>query len=76
MNSERIEKIAQHLFAENRKRAKFEWLKDDLAPTSLEEAYAVQTRIHSIWESDGVGSIGGWKIAITSPAMQQLCGIE
>jgi 2-keto-4-pentenoate hydratase len=76
LNSERIEKIAQHLFAENRKRAKFEWLKDDLAPTSLEEAYAVQTRLHSIWESEGVGSIGGWKIAITSPAMQQLCGID
>ena len=64
MNSERIEKIAHYLFSENQKRAKFKWLKGDLAPTSLEEAYAVQTRLHSIWESEGVGSIGGWKIAI------------
>ena len=76
MNKDRIELIARHLFEENQRRAQFAWLKDNLAPASLDEAYAAQTRLHEIWEEEGIGVIGGWKIAITSPAMQELCGIN
>ena len=76
MNDSRPAQIARHLFEANAARAPFVWLTGDLKPTSLAEAYKAQSALLDMWEKADVGRIAGWKIALTSPAMQELCGID
>jgi 2-keto-4-pentenoate hydratase len=50
-------------------------LRGDLAPQTLENAIAVQEAF--ITQSENAGRrIGGWKIALTTPVMQALVGID
>ncbi len=70
------ERIAAHLFQANAAGARFEWLTGDLRPTDLNAAYAAQSALLDRWVAAGKGRIGGWKIALTSAAMQELCGID
>ncbi len=72
----RAERIAERLFRENVDRAPFRWLEGDDRPGDLDEAYAAQSALIRLWETRGVGNVGGWKIALTSAAMQELCGID
>lgn len=76
MNEERIARIAEHMYAANAARAPFEWLSGDLQPASLTEAYAAQSALHDLWRERDGRQLIGWKIAVTSKAMQELCGIE
>ncbi len=76
MTDDRIRRIAQRLFDARNARAPFEWLTGALRPASLEEAYAAQSALHDLWRAAGQGEIAGWKIAVTSKAMQELCGID
>jgi 2-keto-4-pentenoate hydratase len=71
-----IERIARHLFDANQARLPFEWLTGDLLPKDLTAAYAVQSALIDLWESEGVGRVAGWKIALTSTAMQELLGVD
>jgi len=72
----RAERIADHIFEAHRRRARFERLRGDLAPASLEEAYAVQDAVHRRFAAAGWGALGGHKIALTSRAVQELCGVD
>ena len=72
----KIGRIARHIHQAHRERARFERLQGDLAPASLEEAYAVQDEVHQVFEAAGWGALGGHKIALTSKAVQELCGID
>ncbi len=76
MNQERADRIARHLFEANAARAPFEWLTGDLKPVSLGEAYAAQTALIDLWRETDHGRIAGWKIALTSKAMQEMCGVD
>jgi 2-keto-4-pentenoate hydratase len=38
-------------------------------------AYAVQDRLLARW-GQGLGPIGGWKVGLTTPRMQALCGVS
>jgi len=74
--TDRVARVARRLFVENRDRKPFQWLSGEDMPADLDEAYAIQSALHGLWSKEGVGALGGWKIAITSKAMQELCGID
>lgn len=67
---------AQALFDARRRGDDFKWLQGDLRPKTMVDAYAAQSALLALWEKAGDGQIAGWKIAITSKAMQALCGID
>ena len=72
----RAERIAEHIFAAHQRRARFERLRGELAPASLDEAYVVQDAVHRRFAEAGWGPLGGHKIALTSRAVQELCGVD
>src|SRR5262252_94069 len=47
----------------------------ELYPASLEEADAIQRAFHDIERTSGRGVIAGYKIGLTTPVMQKLCGV-
>jgi 2-oxo-3-hexenedioate decarboxylase/2-keto-4-pentenoate hydratase len=59
-----------------RNRRPVEVLPAELYPASLEEAYAVRRAFQAIEEGRGRGPIAGYKIGLTTPVMQKLCGID
>ena len=71
-----IADTAQALFDGRRANEDFKWLTDTDRPETLADAYSAQSALLKLWDEAGDGKIGGWKIAITSKAMQGLCGID
>ena len=77
MDQERIERIARRLFEAIRKGETYRPLRGEDAPGSLEAAYRVQDALHRLRETEGgMGPLGGHKIALTSRAVQELCGVD
>jgi 2-keto-4-pentenoate hydratase len=72
----RVARIADHIFEAHARRARFERLRGELAPASLAEAYEVQDEVHRRFGAAGWGELGGHKIALTSRAIQELCGVD
>ncbi len=66
---------ARHLHEVYRRRAKLEPLPSDLRPDDLAEAYAMQEQLQALFTADR-GAVAGYKIAITTPVMQQLMGMD
>src|SRR5437667_5408698 len=58
-----------------RSRRPIEILPAELYPGSLDEAYAIQRAFQEIEEASGRGAIAGYKIGLTTPVMQKLCGV-
>ncbi|MEQ8707906.1 MAG: fumarylacetoacetate hydrolase family protein [Rhodospirillales bacterium] len=75
MTTKRIEKIARHIESEHRAKRRFKRLTGDLAPRSLDECYAIQNRLAAAF-LDEDGPVTGYKIALTSPAVQKLCNVD
>ena len=69
-------RIAAHIFDAHRRKERFQRLRGDLAPASLDEAYVVQDEVHRLFRDAGWGELGGHKIALTSHAVQELCGVD
>jgi len=65
--------IAEGLFEEHRQRKPFRPLPEK---GSLEEAYAIQEKLQALYVAGGYGDIVGYKIALTSPAMQAFVGLD
>ena len=57
-------------------RRRIDVLPPDLRPADLDEAYRIRHAFQQIEEKEGRGAIAGYKIAITTPVMQQLCGLD
>jgi 2-keto-4-pentenoate hydratase len=77
MNPQEIQRIAKSIFEANRAREKFRRLRGADAPGSMEDAYRIQERVHHLFEEEGgFGPLGGHKIALTSRAVQELCGVD
>ena len=77
MNQERVASIARRIFEANRARERFRPLRGEDAPGSLEDAYLIQDEVHRLFETEaGMGALGGHKIALTSRAVQELCGVD
>jgi len=73
---DRIPAAAQALFDGARQRAKLTGLPPDLEPADMAEAYAAQAVLQRLWQEAGAGAVAGWKVALTSPVMQQLVGVS
>jgi 2-keto-4-pentenoate hydratase len=67
---------AERIVALFRERKQTDVLPRDLYPADLDEAYRVRAAFQAIEETGGRGAIAGWKIAITTKVMQELCGID
>jgi 2-keto-4-pentenoate hydratase len=72
----KIARIARHIFEGHERRRQFERLRGELAPASLDEAYDVQDEVHRLFREAGWGELAGHKIALTSQAVQELCGVD
>jgi 2-keto-4-pentenoate hydratase len=69
-------RIAARIFEAHRRKERFQRLRGEHAPASLDEAYAVQDEVHRLFRAAGWGELGGHKIALTSKAVQELCGVD
>jgi 2-keto-4-pentenoate hydratase len=58
------------------KRSRYRPLDAALRTGALEDAYRIQDALHGIMAKAGRGDIAGWKIALTSKAMQQMTGVD
>ncbi len=45
-------------------------------PVDLDEAYRVRAEFEAIERQRGRGAVAGYKIGLTTPIMQQLCGVD
>jgi 2-oxo-3-hexenedioate decarboxylase/2-keto-4-pentenoate hydratase len=59
-----------------RRRQHIEILPAELYPQDLDEAYAIRRAFQEIEETAGRGAIAGYKIGLTTPVMQKLCGVD
>jgi 2-keto-4-pentenoate hydratase len=48
----------------------------ELMPADLDEAYRVRAEFEAIETQRGRGAIAGYKIGLTTPIMQKLCGVD
>jgi 2-keto-4-pentenoate hydratase len=72
-----VQRIARNIFEANRARERFRRLRGADAPGSMEAAYRIQDEVHRLFEVEGgQGPLGGHKIALTSRAVQELCGVD
>jgi 2-keto-4-pentenoate hydratase len=71
-----IEATARASFEMHRRRARYRPLDDAVRMAPLEDAYRIQDALHRVMADAGRGDIVGWKIALTSQAMQRLTGVD
>ncbi|HEV2099713.1 MAG TPA: fumarylacetoacetate hydrolase family protein [Stellaceae bacterium] len=67
--AERISKIF-------RARQPIDVLPAELTPADLDEAYQVRAAYEAIESAAGRGDVVGYKIGLTTPIMQKLCGVD
>ena len=72
---ERIEAVARKLAADWRARAPYEALAGEIRPHDMDEACAAQSALHRLLAAER-GPLAGRKIALASPVMQKMCGID
>jgi len=58
------------------KRQPYRPLDPTLRAAPLDDAYRIQDALHDLLAAAGRGAIAGWKIALTSKAMQQMTGVD
>ncbi|HEX3864621.1 MAG TPA: fumarylacetoacetate hydrolase family protein [Stellaceae bacterium] len=51
-------------------------LPPELMPTGLDEAYAIRDAFEALGIARGRGAVAGYKIGLTTPIMQKLCGVD
>ena len=73
---DRIEGAARRVFEDRRAKRAIADLPEDIRPRDLAEAYRVQDRLLALYLAQGHGPVAGWKIALTTPVMQQLIGLD
>jgi 2-keto-4-pentenoate hydratase len=74
-DGDRIQQAARFLWEEHRAQKAFEPIPAILAPRTVDEAYAMQERLHALM-TEVHGSVVGYKIALTTPVMQQMVGFQ
>jgi 2-oxo-3-hexenedioate decarboxylase/2-keto-4-pentenoate hydratase len=74
-DAERIQQAARWLCSEHRARQPFAPLPATLMPQTVDEAYAIQEGFHTCM-AETRGPIAGYKIALTTPVMQQMVGFH
>ena len=74
--TETIEATARAYLDARRARATYRPLDAVVRGAPLEEAYRIQDALHRLMAEAGWGEMAGWKIALTSKAMQQMTGVD
>jgi 2-keto-4-pentenoate hydratase len=67
---------AERIAALFRERRQTDILPPELMPADLDEAYAVRNAFEQIEVACGRGEVVGYKIGLTTPIMQKLCGVD
>src|SRR5438067_3279006 len=67
---------AERIAALFRNRRQIDILPAELMPADLAEAYAVRAAFEAIETARGRGEVAGYKIGLTTPIMQKLCGVD
>src|ERR1700687_5769030 len=73
---ETIDATARACFEMHHSRARYRPLDAALRAAPLDDAYRIQDALHLLMTEAGRGEIAGWKIALTSKAMQQMTGVD
>ena len=75
-DDDRIERAARQLFEGHRAKRNFTGLFENVRPRNLMEAHAIQDRLQDLYFAEGHGPLAGWKIALTTPVMQEMVGVD
>lgn len=75
MSKVEVREKAERIVELFRSRERIEILPAELYPRDLDEAYAIRRAFQEIEETEGRGAIAGYKIGLTTPVMQKLCGV-
>jgi len=73
---QQIDATARDAFATYTARTRYRPLDAALRSAPLDDAYRIQDALHRVMAEAGRGEIAGWKIALTSRAMQQMTGVD
>src|SRR3989449_2607287 len=76
LTPETIEATARTCLAMHETRERYHPLDATVRAAPLDDAYQVQDALHRLLAEAGRGEIAGWKIALTSRAMQQMTGVD
>jgi len=76
LTQEAIDATARACLEMHRTRARYRPLDAAVRQAPLDDAYRIQDTVHRLMTAGGRGEIVGWKIALTSKAMQQLTGVD
>jgi 2-keto-4-pentenoate hydratase len=76
LSPETIDATARAAFQTYTTRTRYRPLDAALRAAPLEDAYRIQDALHRVMAESGCGEIVGWKIALTSKAMQQMTGVD
>ena len=76
LTPQQIDATARDAFATYTARTRYRPLDAALRSAPLDDAYRIQDALHRVMAEAGRGEIAGWKIALTSRAMQQMTGVD
>lgn len=76
LSPETIAATARASLEMHRARARYRPLDPALRVAPLDDAYRIQDALHRLLTEAGRGEIAGWKIALTSTAMQRMTGVD
>jgi 2-keto-4-pentenoate hydratase len=76
LSPETIEATARAALEMHRTRERYRPLDAAVRAAPLDDAYRIQDALHRLMTAAGRGEIAGWKIALTSQAMQQMTGVD
>jgi len=71
-----IDAAALASFEMHRTRTRYRPLDAEIRKAPLDDAYRIQDALHQLLAKAGRGDIAGYKIALTSKAMQQMTGVD
>src|SRR5262249_25434614 len=72
LTPETVDAAARTCLDMHRTRARYRPLDSGVRSAPLDDAYRIQDALHGLMAKAGRGEIAGWKIALTSKAMQQM----
>src|SRR5262245_62097358 len=76
LNQDTVETTARACLEMRRTRQRYGPLEAAVRSAPLDDAYRIQDALHRLMGAAGAGDIVGWKIALTSKAMQQMTGVD
>ena len=76
MEPKMINALAEALFVEHKAAKPYHSFEESIRSASLRNAYLIQEALLKLFMEAKRGSLAGYKIALTSKAMQELCGVD